>query len=263
MGRLAVAQLIRRRYPLTSDTLLFSIWRVIGAVELAIGACLLSGFDPRSTGIVTAAMAAAGTGYVAMGLSRASGSSCGCFGTSGPISRGALARAAIMLLAATAYAVVGASPWGKHLANSGLAVAVVLGTELLAIAVCSLDELARAASAGRLGLRIAIAYVVDRYSMDAAQDEIESSPYWQSLTESDVEKLECVVRWRRRGWVLCQYAARWSDRDVTIIAGASALHSPRRVRVLAVSESGEGPPAVLAAFDSLFGGGATPVTALG
>ncbi|MFJ8582206.1 MauE/DoxX family redox-associated membrane protein [Micromonospora sp. NPDC093277] len=213
-------------------------YRLLGGVELTLGALLLLPPVLRLEAIAATVLAVGFLGYLAYARQAAPTSSCGCLSArSAPVSGRSLGRAAL-LVAAGALAAVAPAGWPGALSERPLAGTAMLVAELAAVVALS-PELDAAWLLPLRRLRARLTHPLRGGSgvpLLATVQQLQLSDVYRRiapLLRSDVRE-----HWDDGDWRFVGHAARYQGRPVTaVFAVPLADREPDAVRVAVVDDA--------------------------
>ncbi|ASW57560.1 hypothetical protein CIK06_09585 [Plantactinospora sp. KBS50] len=231
-GRTALA-------PLLGQGRAVPAYRLLGGVELALGAVLVLPPAPRVEALAATALAAGFLGYLGYARRAAPTSSCGCLSTRRtPITWRGFARAGLLLVAGLLATVAAPATWSASAAAHPLASVAVLVVEAAAVLGLSaeLDRAwllplrrlrARLTDPLRGGSGVPLLASVQQLQLSQAYRQV------AALLTSDVRD-----HWADGQWRIVCYAARYQSRPATaVFAVPQARFEPETVRVALVDEA--------------------------
>ncbi|WP_326564025.1 MauE/DoxX family redox-associated membrane protein [Micromonospora peucetia] len=230
-GRSALAPLLGQRRALTA-------YRLLGGVELTLGALLLLPPVRRLEAVAATVLAAGFLAYLGYSRRAAPTSSCGCLSAApSPVTGRSLARAGLLLVAG-ALAWTATDGWSAALAGRPVAGGVVLLVELAAVVALSpeLDRFwllplrrlrARLTHPLRGGAGLPLLATVQQLQLSDAYRRV------APLLRSDVRE-----HWDDGDWRFVGHAARYQGRPMTaVFAVPLADRQPDAVRVAVVDDA--------------------------
>ncbi|MFG1889219.1 MauE/DoxX family redox-associated membrane protein [Micromonospora sp. NPDC049051] len=230
-GRSALTRLLGQRRALPA-------YRLLGGVELTLGALLLLPPVHRLEAVAAAVLAAGFLGFLAYSRRAAPASSCGCLSaTPTPVTDRSLARAGL-LLAAGGLAWTATDGWSTALADRPVAAGAVLLAELAAVVTLSpeLDRTwllplrrlrARLTHPLRGGAGVPLLATVQQLQLSDAYRRV------APLLRSDVRE-----HWDDGDWRFVGHAGRYQGRPMTaVFAVPLADRAPDAVRVAVVDDA--------------------------
>ncbi|MGQ5259812.1 MauE/DoxX family redox-associated membrane protein [Micromonospora sp. ZYX-F-536] len=213
-------------------------YRLLGGVELTLGALLLLPPVLRAEALAATGLAVAFLGYLAYARRAAPTSSCGCLSARAtPVSGRSLARAGLLAVAG-GLALLATGGWPTAVAGHPVAGGAVLVVELAAVVALSpeLDQVwllplrrlrARLTHPLRGGSGVPLLATVQQLQLSDAYRRV------APLLRSDVRE-----HWDEGDWRFVGHAARYQGRLVTaVFAVPLADREPDRVRVAVVDDA--------------------------
>ncbi|WP_327289438.1 MauE/DoxX family redox-associated membrane protein [Streptomyces sp. NBC_01198] len=188
--------------------------RVLGALELALAAALVSSPAALLPGIATALLGAGFTGYLAYAKATAPESSCGCGARAeGPIGLRSFTRAGLVV-AGGAAAAGGDAAWWSEVSRrpGGSALVLAAAAVLLAGLTADLDRVWRV-PLGKARIRVfgnpLPSVAGERVPVAATVQLLENSLAWQ--TAMPVVRSALLDHWDDEGWRVLRYAGSYRD----------------------------------------------------
>ncbi|WBB69970.1 MauE/DoxX family redox-associated membrane protein [Micromonospora sp. WMMD812] len=223
---------------LTGERRALPTYRLLGGIELTLGALLLLPPVLRLEAIAATVLAVGFLGYLGYARRVAPASSCGCLSAStAPVSGRSLARAGL-LVAAGGLATLATGGWLAALAGRPVDGGAVLLVELAAVVALS-PELDRAWLLPLRQLRVRLTHPLRGGSgvpLLASVQQLQLSDAYRRvapLLRSDVRE-----HWDDGGWRFVGHAARYQGRPVTaVFAVPLADPEPGSVRVAVVDDA--------------------------
>lgn len=217
-----------------------TVWRLVGGLELVVGAALLlPPVHPAKTG-AAAVLCAGFLGYLGYAKLAAPDASCGCLSAKlAPVSWRSFARACLLLAASLLSFGYATAWWPSSVATDPLPAVAVLLAELALCGAFSVeldDYWLVPLRKLRVRLTHPLANNVATVPLEATVEQLHLSEAYRqfgAMITSDV-----LDSWEDGDWRLLQYAVRTKDRTATaVFAVPLATQDPESVRVALVDET--------------------------
>jgi hypothetical protein len=233
IDRTGVGELVRRLDLWRLDRAAQAVWLAIACLEVGLASLIALSVWPLQVGIAGGVLTVFLLPYLAWLLRTRQSASCGCFGTSVPVTWKSFARTSLLAGMFAAYAASGYL--AENRAPSGTTIAVVLfeGTAIAALS----DELRPWLRRGRLAVaRLARPIGVLTTAADVVRQRIEDQPFWYELVAGLGNTPEFRTAWREDRWYLVEYHAVWSDADLLIVGAEYLGIHPPWLRIVVARE---------------------------
>lgn len=241
LGTTAATAARRSALPaLVGDDRAVPAFRLVGTVELGIGALLLLPPAAPAEAVLAAGLCAGFVGYLGYARTVVPESSCGCTSARHtPIRVRAFARAGVLAVAA-GYAATGDRWWGDALAaRPGAGVTVLVGAALVVLALS--DDLDRHWLLPLRRLRVRLSHPLGRTAgsftvpVESSVHQLLRSPAYAAA--GTWVRSDLLDSWDEGEWRMLHYAARIGDRPATaVFAVPRDRYDPPAVRAALVDE---------------------------